>query len=149
MRDRHLSERSLRLLNDSSFSLSHILYRKVTMTRGLVPASPSHFLFLSFVHPFFQTLTFVLNRKTTNQTIIMPEWIDYTPDLTKQDFCTRLLCWPCQCGLALTNAFAICDMNGFCAVLCCCPCRTLCGACPTKSEIDEPETMAYHAVSQN
>jgi hypothetical protein len=81
---------------------------------------------------------------------IMVEWIDYTPDLQKQPFCTRILCWPCQCGLALSNTFLQCDPAGFCTILCCCPCRTLCGLFPTACEHeDEPATMPYTRVSQN
>lgn len=51
----------------------------------------------------------------------MPNWVDYTPDLDQQAFCARLCCWPCQCGVALTNAVINCDVSGCWKVICCCP----------------------------
>jgi hypothetical protein len=81
----------------------------------------------------------------------MPDWIDFTPDLGNHSFCTRIWLWPCQCGLALSNALLNCDVNGCCTVLWCCPCRTFCGWCPTASETSaasEPETMPYRAIPQ-
>ena len=62
--------------------------------------------------------------------VTMPtDWIDFTPDLAGQSWCTRLVMWPCQCGLALSNACATCDVDGCCKVLWCCPVRrtVLCG----------------------
>jgi len=53
----------------------------------------------------------------------MPNWIDFTPDLNDQAFCARLFCWPCQCGVALTNAVINCDVDGCFKVVFCCPVR--------------------------
>lgn len=60
--------------------------------------------------------------------------LDFTPDLDGQCLCTRMLCWPVQSALAFVNACLTCDCDGACMVLCCCPCRTLCGTCETDAE---------------
>ena len=77
----------------------------------------------------------------------MPDWIDFTPNLENQNLCVRLWCWPCHCGISLTNSCINCDVNGVCDIIWCCPCRVLCGWCPTANErnyLDEPKEYTYH-----
>jgi hypothetical protein len=65
------------------------------------------------------------NRSCTKQRSM----IDITPDLSSQTFCTRVCLWPCQSGIALSNAFMNCDIDGICKVFCCCPVRLLVNPC--------------------
>lgn len=79
----------------------------------------------------------------------MPEWIDFTPQLENQNFCNRIWCWPCHCGVAMTNACVNCDMNSFCTIVWCCPFRTLCAWCPVASEqLDEPKEYTYQNIAR-
>jgi hypothetical protein len=75
----------------------------------------------------------------------MPEWIDFTPNLQNQNFCNRIWCWPCYCGISMANTCVNCDMNGLCTILWCCPCRVCCAWCPTQTELvhSEPATYPY------
>jgi hypothetical protein len=73
----------------------------------------------------------------------MPDFIDFTPNLESQNCCVRFCCWPCQCGLAFSNAMINCDMNGICNIIWCCPCRVICGWCPTQNELEEPKEYQY------
>uniref|UniRef100_A0A7S3L676 Uncharacterized protein n=1 Tax=Amphora coffeiformis TaxID=265554 RepID=A0A7S3L676_9STRA len=83
----------------------------------------------------------------------MTEWLDLKSDLNDKSFCHRLFCWPCDSSVAFCVALRNCDCSGVMKVLCCCPCRTCCGGCPTDAESrsakeldDEPEEIPYTRV---
>mmetsp|Transcript_36252 Transcript_36252/g.75400 ORF Transcript_36252/g.75400 Transcript_36252/m.75400 type:complete len:137 (-) Transcript_36252:361-771(-) len=90
-----------------------------------------------------------------NPSLISRVRSDFSNPLQTQSLTTRMICFPCQCGWAFSQALCSADCDGAMSVIFCCPCRTFCGSFPTSSEqghaalgLDEPETLPYQVPGE-
>lgn len=80
---------------------------------------------------------------TTWEEHVLNMMADQKQPLASQRLKTRLLCFPCQCGMACSNACCTLDFDAIMTILFCCPCRTFFGIFPTNCEKAHDAATAF------